>query len=128
MDFPVSTACATAPANRIHNRRFCVNTSSTFMPSAAPIRAKLNTINPIDARSRKPAGVVISMLSMSVRASSGASTGLLPAFTTWDGPRTDPARFVGITWPVTIPLNAARRSLAVGAACSRVCYSIQAET
>jgi hypothetical protein len=53
-----------------------VNTSSTFIPSAAPIRAKLNTINPINARSRRPAGVVISMLSISVRASSGASTGV----------------------------------------------------
>jgi hypothetical protein len=26
------------------SRRFCVNTSSTFIPSAAPIRAKLNTM------------------------------------------------------------------------------------
>ena len=41
--------------NRTHSRRFCVNTSSTFMPRAAPIRAKLKTINPISARSRNPA-------------------------------------------------------------------------
>ena len=37
-----------------------------------------------------------------------------------DGPRTDPAGFAGITWPVTSQSNrwrsAARRSLAVGAA------------
>jgi hypothetical protein len=75
------------------------------MPSAAPIRAKLNTINPINARSRKPAGVVISIRSISTRASSGASTGVLPDFTTCDGPRTDPAGFVGNTWPVTSQSN-----------------------
>jgi hypothetical protein len=34
------------------------------MPSAAPIRAKLNTINPISARSRNPECVVMSMLSI----------------------------------------------------------------
>jgi hypothetical protein len=40
---------------RTHSRRFCVNPASTFIPSAVPIRAKLSTINPISARSRKPA-------------------------------------------------------------------------
>jgi hypothetical protein len=65
-------ACALPPfsRNRTQSRRFWVNTPSTFMPSAAPIRAKLNTISPISARSRKPAGVVISMRSISARASS----------------------------------------------------------
>jgi hypothetical protein len=38
-----------------------VNTSSTFIPSAAPIRAKLNTINPISARSCRPVIVVTSL-------------------------------------------------------------------
>jgi hypothetical protein len=59
-------ACVLPPFSRspTHNRRFCVNTSSTFMPSAAPIRAKLTTIDPISARSRKPAGVLMSMLSI----------------------------------------------------------------
>jgi hypothetical protein len=42
------------------------------MASAAPIRAKLKTINPISARSRRPAIVATSMLSISVRASSGS--------------------------------------------------------
>ncbi len=69
------------------------------------MRAKLNTINPINARSRNPAGVVISMLSMSARASSGASTCVLADFTTCEGPRTDPAGFAGITWPVTSQSN-----------------------
>ena len=81
--------------SRTQSRRFCVNTSSTFMPSAAPIRAKLKTIDPISARSRSPACVMISMASISVRASSGASTGVLPAFTTCEGPRTEPAGFAG---------------------------------
>jgi hypothetical protein len=58
-----------------------VNTSSTFMASAAPIRAKLDTINPLSARSRRPAIVVTSILSMRARASSGANTGVLPTFT-----------------------------------------------
>ena len=63
-------ACALPPfsRSRTQSRRFCVNTSSTFMPSAAPMRAKLNTINPINARSRKPASVVISILSINARA------------------------------------------------------------
>jgi hypothetical protein len=91
--------------SRTQSRRFCVNTSSTFMPSVAPIRAKLNTISPISARSRNPTGVVISMRSISARASSGANTGVLPAFTTCAGPRTDPAGFVGTTWPVTSQSN-----------------------
>jgi hypothetical protein len=100
-------ACALPPfsRNRTHSQRFRVNTSSTFMPSAAPMRAKLKTINPIRARSRKPAGVAMPMLSTSVRASSGDSTGVLPDFTTREGPRTDPAGFAGITWPVTRQSN-----------------------
>ena len=39
-------------------------------------------MNPISARSRRPAWVLTSMLSTSCRASSGASTGVLPRFTT----------------------------------------------
>jgi hypothetical protein len=38
------------------------------------MRAKLDAINPISARSRSPAGVVIPILSISERASSDAST------------------------------------------------------
>src|SRR5208283_421191 len=51
------------------------NTSSTFMASAAPMRAKLNTMSAISARSRRPAGVITSMLSSTARASADSSTG-----------------------------------------------------
>ncbi len=61
------------------------------------------------------------MLSSNARASSGASTGVLPRRTLCDGPRTDAAGFAGTTWPVTSQSNrwriAARRCFAVGAAC-----------
>src|SRR5215207_5435562 len=39
-------------------------------------------MSPISARSRRPAWVLTSMLSTSCRASLGASTGVLPRFTT----------------------------------------------
>ena len=39
------------------------------------------------------------------RASSGASTGVLPIVTVCEGPRTDLAGFTGITWPVTSQSN-----------------------
>jgi hypothetical protein len=39
-----------------HSRQACVNMSSTFIPGAAPIRAKLNTINPTSIRSRRRTG------------------------------------------------------------------------
>ena len=59
------------------------------------------------------------MLSRSWRASSGASTGVLPRLTLWAGPRTEAAGLVGITWPITSQSNrrriAARRCFAVGA-------------
>src|SRR5215203_5492188 len=42
----------------------------------------------MSARSRRPTGVLTSMLSSRCRASSGASTGVLPRFTTCLGPRT----------------------------------------
>jgi hypothetical protein len=67
-----------------------------------------------------------------VRASSGAKTGVLPDFTTCDGPRTEPAGFTGTTRPVTSQSNswriAASRALTVGAALSYCCSSIQAAT
>src|SRR3546814_11463564 len=49
----------------------------------------------------RPAGVVASITSSSRRASSAASTGVLPRRTLCAGPRTDAAGFVGMTWPVT---------------------------
>jgi hypothetical protein len=53
------------------------------------MRAKLNTISAISARSRRPTIVVTSMLSISARASSGDSTGVLPTVAVCDGPRTE---------------------------------------
>ena len=86
----------------------------------------------INARSRNPTGFDTSMLSSKRRASAGCSTGALPAFTACEGPRTDPAGFTGTTWPVTSHSNrwrsAASCCLTVGAACVRVCVSIQAAT
>jgi hypothetical protein len=40
--------------------------------------------------------VDVSIASMSCRASAGSSTGVLPRFTTWRGPRTAPAGLVGM--------------------------------
>ena len=48
-------------------------------------------MSPIRARSRRPAWVLGSMLSRSCRASSGASTGVLPRETTCFGPHTEAA-------------------------------------
>ncbi len=83
------------------------------------MRAKLNTINPISARSRRPAAVETSIASRSWRASVGSSTGVLPRRTLWDGPRTEAAGLRGTTWPTTSQSNrwriAARCCLAVGA-------------
>ena len=62
-------------------------------------------MRPIRARSRRPTGVVTSMLSSNARASEGSSTGVLPRFTLCDGPRTEEAGFTGITWPVTSQSN-----------------------
>jgi hypothetical protein len=88
-------------------------------PIAAPMRAKELTIRLINARSRKPMTVVVSIASRSWRASAGSSTGVLPRRTIWRGPRTAAAGLAGMIWPMTIQLNrwrnAARRSFAVGA-------------
>ena len=63
------------------------------------------------------------MLSSNSRASEGSSTGVLPRFTLWRGPRTEAAGLTGMTWPVTSQSNrcliAARRCFAVGADRSR---------
>ena len=76
--------------------------------------------------------VVTSMLSSSAPASAGSSTGVLPAFTACEGPRTETAGFTDTTWPVTSQSNrrriAANRSLTVGAARSCVWRSIHAAT
>jgi hypothetical protein len=98
------------------------------MASAAPMRANENTISAISARSRRPAWVLTSIASSTRRASSGDSTGVLPRFTTWLGPRTDEAGFTGMTWPTTSQSNrwriAERRCLAVGADRARVSSSM----
>ena len=52
---------------------FCAYTSPTFIASAAPMRANEVTMRPIKARSRRPTGVVRSMLSSKARASEGSS-------------------------------------------------------
>src|SRR5271169_4506882 len=86
----------------------------------------------INARSRRPACVDTSMLSISARASAGSRTGVCPDVTTCRGPRTDPAGLTGTTWPVTSQSNrwriAASRCLTLGAASSRVPASIQVAT
>ncbi len=86
----------------------------------------------MSARSRKPIGVVTSILSRSCRASSGASTGVLPFFTLCLGPRTAVAGLKGMTPPVASQSNiirtAARRCFTVGAGCSCCICSTQAAT
>jgi hypothetical protein len=81
--------------------------SSTFMPTAAPTRAKVNTMTPMRARSRRPTTQgtsffspplsftvrVRGILSSDVRASSAVSTGVLPFLTECFGPRTAWAGF-----------------------------------
>ena len=62
-------------------------------------------MRPIKARSRKPMTVVVSIASMSWRASAGSSTGVLPRRTIWRGPRTAAAGLVGMIWPITIQSN-----------------------
>ena len=63
--------------------------------------------------------VVVSIASMSCRASCGSSTGVLPRRTIWRGPRTAAAGLTGMIWPMTSQSNkcrsAASRSFAVGA-------------
>jgi hypothetical protein len=89
-------------------------------------------MSPISARSRRPAGLDVSMLSSSARASAGSSTGVCPVVTMWLGPRTACAGLTGTTWPVTSQSNkrriAASRCLTLGAASSRVAASIHAAT
>jgi hypothetical protein len=75
------------------------------MASAAPMRPKLQTMSAISARSRGPIGVVTSMLSSSVRASAGSSTGVLPLRTRCAGPRTEAAGLNGTTYPMTSQSN-----------------------
>src|SRR6202011_2017575 len=127
-------ACRLPPFSRslTRSRWFCVKTSWTAMPSAPPMRAKAKTMSPINARSRSPACVEVSMLSSSARASDGSSTGVCPDVTTCRGPRTDAAGVTGTTWPVTSQSKrwriAASRCLTLGAASSRVLASIQVAT
>lgn len=72
------------------------------------------------------------MLSSSVRASAGSSTGVLPWRTLCAGPRTEAAGLNGTTWPTTSQSNrwriAASCCFTVGAERSRVWPSIQAAT
>ena len=86
----------------------------------------------IKARSRKPACVLVSMLASRRRASSASSTGVLPDFTTCDGPRTEAAVLIGTIWPITSQSNrcrsAARRCLTVGGDSARVWASIHVAT
>ncbi len=73
----------------------------------------------IRARSRRPTGVRVSMVSSSVRVSSAVSTGVLPFLTLCLGPRTTLAGLEGMTWPTTSQSNSIRMaascSLTVGA-------------
>src|SRR5712692_4525888 len=76
----------------------------------------------MSARSRKPTSkgslcsgwpsravfLTIAMLSSSSRASSAVSTGVLPFFTTYLGPRTAWAGFTSMTWPITSQSNSMR--------------------
>ena len=78
-------------------------------------------------------GVVMSILSSSARASSGASTGVLPTFTTCDGPRTDAGRVHRhhLAGHQPVEQMAQRRQPLLDASVrrwSRVCCSIQAAT
>src|ERR1700730_13410272 len=57
-------------------------------------------MRPMRARSRKPMTVEILIASISWRASSGSSTGVLPRRTIWRGPRTA-AGLTGMIWPIT---------------------------
>src|SRR6266849_3257491 len=73
-----------------------------------------------------PRTVSDGIASMSRRHSPPSSTGVLPVFTTWVGPRTDEAGLAGMTWPTTSQSNsmriAASSCLTLGAAaapCSR---------
>ena len=76
--------------------------------------------------------MVTSIASSRARASAGSSTGVLPWRTTCDGPRTEAAGLVGMTWPITSQSNrwrmAASCCLTLGAALSRVCSSIKVAT
>ena len=75
-------------------------------------------MSPISARSRSPACVETSMLSISARASAGSSTGICPEIMTCRGPRTVCAGLAGMTWPLTSQSNrwrsAASRCLTEG--------------
>src|ERR1019366_2210163 len=78
------------------------------MATTAPMRAKANVITEINARSRKPTRVDVSMLSRRFRACSPVSTVVLPVLTTCFGPRTAWAGLVATTWPVTSQSNSMR--------------------
>src|SRR5229473_5335912 len=72
----------------------------------------------ISARSRSPIKVLLSIESSSLRASSADSTGVLPRFTTYFGPRTEAAGLTSRIPPVVRESNscliAARCCLTVG--------------
>jgi hypothetical protein len=76
--------------------------------STARTRAKVKTMTPITARSQSPLSSVTSIESRSCRAWSAESTGVLPRFTTYLGPRTAPAGFESSMPPVTIYSNSWR--------------------
>lgn len=77
-------------------------------------------MRPINARSRKPTTELVSMESSRARASSVLSTGVLPFFTTYLGPRTAWAGFVSRTWPVTSQSKSIRKA-------ARCCFTVGAE-
>jgi len=93
---------------------------AALLVQAHPWAAVLWTIKPISARSRRSMTVVVSIASMSCRASAGSSAGVSSRRTMWRGPRTAAAGVVGMIWPMTSQSNkwrsAAKRSFAVGSA------------
>ena len=49
--------------------------------------------------------VVLSIASMSWRASAGSNTDVLPRLTMWRGPGTAAAGLVGMLWPIIVQSN-----------------------
>ena len=77
-------------------------------------------MSPMRVRSLSPTIVSISMESRSVRAWSALRTGVLPRLTTYLGPRTELAGFMGMIWPVT----SQSKSMRIAARC---CLTVVAE-
>ena len=63
---------------------------------------------PISARSRRSRTVSVGMAASNLRHSVPSSTGVLPVVTTYFGPRTAAAGFVGTIWTVMSQSNSIR--------------------